>query len=195
MSDKQSPRVPMLPVEEAERRAEAAGLNPAFGRLNVFRILLQNEPVAREVGKTLNMLIFDGNVLDGRLRELLIMRIGWMTGAVYEWTSHWRVARGMDIPEADLLAVRHWQDSELFSAADRAILQATDDCLEHGFIQDGTWEEVCKHVETEAERVELVIAIGNWSLFSQLLQSLNVPLEDGVDAWPPDGKAPHGLSA
>ncbi|MCZ6710626.1 MAG: carboxymuconolactone decarboxylase family protein, partial [Gammaproteobacteria bacterium] len=41
----------------------------------------------------------------------------------------------------------------------------------------------------EAERVELVAAIGNWSLIAQLLKSLQVPLEDGVEAWPPDGQA------
>jgi hypothetical protein len=38
--------------------------------------------------------------------------------------------------------------------------------------------------------MELVVAIGNWALFAQLLKSLQVPLEDGVEAWPPDGVAP-----
>ena len=37
---------------------------------------------------------------------------------------------------------------------------------------------------------KLVIAIGNWRLFSALLRSLDVPLEDGVAPWPPDGRAP-----
>jgi hypothetical protein len=36
----------------------------------------------------------------------------------------------------------------------------------------------------------MVVAIGNWTMFSQLLQSLRVPLEDGAAPWPPDGKAP-----
>ena len=39
---------------------------------------------------------------------------------------------------------------------------------------------------------ELVAAIGNWRMFSALLRSLDVPLEDGVDPWPPDGIAPDG---
>jgi hypothetical protein len=38
--------------------------------------------------------------------------------------------------------------------------------------------------------VELVVAIGNWSLFSSLLRSLKVPLEEGVAPWPPDGRSP-----
>lgn len=184
------PRVPMLPIEESRRRAEAEGLNPQFADLSVFRILLHNPPVAREIAKTLTTLLFDGNVLNGRLRELAIMRIGWATGSEYEWTQHWRVARGMEIPAEDLLAVRDWHNAASLSAADKAVLQATDDTLERGCIQPDTWAECCRHIDSEAERVELVVAIGNWSLFAQLLQSLQVPLEEGVEAWPPDGKAP-----
>jgi len=184
------PRVPMLPIDESHRRAQAEGLNPQFADLSVFRILLHNPPVAREIAKTLTTLLFDGNVLDGRLRELVIMRIGWATGSVYEWTQHWRVARGMDIPEDDLLAVRDWKSAAALTAADKAVLQATDDTLERGCIAPATWAACCEHLGSEAERVELVVAIGNWSLFAQLLQSLQVPLEDGVAAWPPDGRAP-----
>ena len=40
-------------------------------------------------------------------------------------------------------------------------------------------------------RGQLVVAIGNWTMFSQLLKSLRVPLEVGVEAWPPDGQAPQ----
>ena len=69
-------------------------------------------------------------------------------------------------------------------------VQATDDVLQQGSISDEAWRECCKYVESEAERVELVLAIGNWGLFSQLLQSLNIPLEDGIESWPPDGKVP-----
>ena len=184
------PRVSMLSIEESRRRAEAEGLNPQFADLSVFRMLLHNPALAREIAGALTTLLFTGNVLDGRLRELVIMRIGWVSGSVYEWTQHWRVARGMDIPAEDLLAVRDWRNASNLTAADRAVLQATDDTLEQGCIASETWAECCKHLATEAERVELVVAIGNWSLFAQLLQSLQVPLEAGVEPWPPDGKSP-----
>lgn len=185
------PRVPLLSLEEATRRTESLGLNEQFADLSVFRILLQNQPVAKQLAQTVNTLLFTGNSLDGRLRELLIMRIAWRTGSVYEWTQHWRIAQRMDIPAEDLLAVRDWQASEILGDAERAVLRATDDTLKYGCIQPEAWSACCKHLVTEAERVELVIAIGNWIMFSQLLRSLAVPLEEGVDAWPPDGKAPR----
>jgi alkylhydroperoxidase family enzyme len=97
----------------------------------------------------------------------------------------------LDIPAEDLLAVRDWPGATNLTPADKAVLQATDDTLERGCIQPETWAKCCQHLDSEAERVELVVAIGNWSLFAHLLQSLQVPLEDGVEAWPPDGRVPN----
>jgi alkylhydroperoxidase family enzyme len=158
--------------------------------LSVFRVLLRHPDVARELASTLNTLLFQGNKLDARLRELIIMRIGWKTGSLYEWTQHWRVARMLDIPEADILAVRDWRASSVLSDLDKAVMKATDETLDQGMISDATWAELAGKISTHEELIELVVAIGNWSLFSQLLKSLKIPLEEGVVAWPPDGKAP-----
>jgi hypothetical protein len=49
--------------------------------------------------------------------------------------------------------------------------------------------ECATHIRSQAELVEMVVAIGHWTMFSQLLRSLEVPLEEGVDAWPPDGNS------
>jgi alkylhydroperoxidase family enzyme len=138
----------------------------------------------------LEALLWKG-VLDARLRELIIMRIGWVTGSVYEWTQHWRVARLLDVPERDLLAVKDWRSAAHFGAAERAVLAATDETLRDGTISDETWA-ACQHAlpRDPAVLVELVAAIGNWRLFSGLLRSLGVPLEDGVEPWPPQGVPP-----
>jgi hypothetical protein len=72
------------------------------------------------------------------------------------------------------------------------VLQATDDTLERGSIQAGTFAECARQLPDRESLLELVAAIGNWSLFSQLLQSLGIPLEDGTTPWPPDGERPSG---
>lgn len=185
------PRVALLGLDAAAEAARSAGISEQMAPLSVFRVLLRHPVVARELASTLTTLLFQGNRLDARLRELVIMRIGWRTGSVYEWTQHWRVARGLDIPEADLLATRNWQGAENLSEADKAVLQATDDTLDSGMISDASWQACRRHLPTEAEQIELVIAIGNWTMFSQLLKSLRIPLEDGVQAWPPDGEGPR----
>ncbi len=183
-------RISMLDVDEARRRALERGIPENMAELSVFRIALHQPGVATGLNGMLHELLWKG-VLDARLRELIIMRIGWSTGSVYEWTQHWRVARLLDVPERDLLAVRDWENADHFGPSERAVLAATDETLRDGTISDATWE-ACRSVfeDEPAVLVELVAAIGNWRLFSALLRSLDVPLEDGVAAWPPDGAVP-----
>ena len=116
------PRIAMLSIEDAKKAAIAEGISEMMAPLSIFRILLKNPPLAREIGNTLNMLLFKGNQLDGRLRELIIMRLGWATGSNYEWTQHWRVAVGMKIPEDVILAVKDWENSKILTDADKAVL-------------------------------------------------------------------------
>ncbi len=181
-------RVPRLSIEEAKAAAEANGLSAQMAELSVFRVLLRHPGVAKALQGMLTALLFRGQ-LDARLRELAIMRIGWVTKSEYEWTQHWRVAKQLGLPDDALLAVRDWRASSLLGDADRAVLAATDETLEQGVISAATWAELEKHLSPE-HRIELVVAIGNWRLFSSLLRSLEIPLEDGVAAWPPDGRRP-----
>ncbi len=96
----------------------------------------------------------------------------------------------LGVSEEDLLAVRDWRGEVRFGPAERAVLAATDDTLERGAISPETWRECRAHVGGTEELLELVAAIGNWRLFSSLLRSLEIPLEDGVEPWPPDGATP-----
>ncbi len=182
-------RVPLLPPEEARKRADEAKLLPQFAELNVFRALLHQPAAAKAVQDLLIALLFRGK-LDARLRELVILRLGWATGSDYEWTQHWRVATELGIPEDDLLAVRDWRGSERLSEADRAVLAATDETLANGSIGAETWAACERQVGGPEVLSELVCAIGCWRMISSVVRSLDVPLEAGVASWPPNGEAP-----
>lgn len=181
-------RVPRLEPEKAEAAAREAGIPDVYARLSVFQVLLRHPRLARAMHDLLATLLFDSS-LDQRLRELVIMRIGWVTRSDYEWTQHWRIATGLGVPEADVLAVRDWRSHDGLGAADRAVLAAVDETLQTGTISPATWD-VCRAALDEKALLELVAAIGNWRMLSSVLRSLDVPLEDGVASWPPDGVSP-----
>jgi alkylhydroperoxidase family enzyme len=182
-------RIPRLSVEEAKRAADEIGLPAQMAELSVFRVLLRHPALAKALQGMLATLLFRGK-LDARLRELVIMRIGWVTGSEYEWTQHWRVAKQLGLPDDALLAVRDWRGSSALTLADRAVLAATDETLQTGTISPATWAACAREIPGDEALLELVGAIGNWRLFSSLLRSLEIPLEDGVAAWPPDGRRP-----
>ena len=116
-------RVPWLPTDEARATAADAGLPEFMAELSIFQVLLRHPRVARAVNDLLVSMLWDG-ALDPRLRELLIMRIGWLTASDYEWTQHWRIACGLGISADDLLGVRDWSGHDAFDARERAVLAA-----------------------------------------------------------------------
>ena len=187
MSDENRARIPFLDVGEAKRLGREYGVPSSMAHLNVFRVMLNHPELAAATGNLLATLLYKANKLDLRLRELIIMRVAWRTGSVYEWTQHWRVAERLEIDAESMLAVRDWRAADCRGDTDRAVLAATDETLDAGRISDATWTECCTYLETEAERIELVLAISNWRLFSEMFRSLQIPLEEGVDHWPPDG--------
>jgi len=181
-------RVPMVSLDRARELGEAMGMPARRTVSEAFRTVANNPGVARVAFGQL-MQLLENNKLDIRLRELMIMRIGWVTGSAYEWTNHWRVATTAGIPPEDILAVRDWQKSDRLGPADRAILAATDESLAGKSISDAVWAEVAKHVTDPAQQVEFIIAMGNWLMFSMLFRNLRIPLGEGVAVWPPDGVA------
>ena len=181
-------RVPMVSLERAREIGETLGMPERRTQSEAFRVVANNPGVARVAFSQL-MQLLENNKFDTRLREMMIMRIGWITGSAYEWTQHWRVATTAGIPAEDVLAVRDWRNSDRLTPADRAILAATDECLGGHSISDEVWAEVIKYVPDPAHQVEFVIAMGNWMAFSLLFRNLRIPLAEGLKIWPPDGQA------
>ena len=186
-----TPRIPLIRSAEAVPTAESVGVEEALARLNIFGALLHQPELSKWV-RDLLMGLLGQSSLDARLRELIIMRLGWATESVYEWTQHWGIAtEWLDVDPDDLVAVRQWRSSDRFGAAERAVLAATDDVVADGHVSAASFEACRASVSSDpAQLVELVTTIAMWRLVSTVLQSLDIPIEDHLQPWPPDGRAP-----
>ena len=182
-------RVRLLPVDEAKAAADEAGVPNYMAELAIFQVLLNHPSLARALNYLLATMLWHGT-LDSRLRELVIMRIGWLTASDYEWTQHWRVAQGLGVSADDLLGVREWRHYKAFGSAERAVLAATDDVVRDGAVSAESWAACEREFSDPAVLIELVTAIGAWRMVASILRSLQVPLEHDVASWPPDGQPP-----
>ena len=184
-------RVPLLSPEAAHAAAESVGVSSAAADLNVFRAWLHSPQVAGWLHELIMGLLWKGS-LDTKLRELVIMRLGWSTGSDYEWTQHWRIATEfLGVDADDVLAARDWRNAARFGPRERAVLAATDDVVAHGAIGDEAWTACATELgDDPALLVEITAVIAVWRMVSTFLLSMQVPLEDGVASWPPDGAAP-----
>ena len=158
---------------------EDAGLaakNRFAGRdLNLFRVMMNHPALTRR------WTVFAGHVLHKqtlalRERELLILRIGWLNQAEYEWAQHVEIAKRGGISEVEIEAVRIGPKGG-WSTHEAALLQAADDLFENSVVSDATWAALGATYGTE-QMMDVVFTIGQYNLVSWALNSFGVPLDD-----------------
>lgn len=78
--------------------------------------------------------------LDPKVRELGILRAGYVVGSQFVFSQHCKAARRIGLEEAKIAAIPDWTVSEAFTAQERALL-AYADCLvlERGRTPDGVF--------------------------------------------------------
>ena len=104
---KRTQRIPLRDLGElAGADAETAAKNRIGGRdLNLFRVMMNHPDLTRR------WTVFAGHVLQKqtlglRERELLILRIGWLNQAEYEWAQHVEIAKRGGISETEIEQVK-----------------------------------------------------------------------------------------
>jgi 4-carboxymuconolactone decarboxylase len=115
--------------------------------------------------------------LDGRLREIVIIRMGHLTHAEYVLRQHvpaLALADGLSLAECDALA--DWQGTRFFSTHERAALAYADVMTEHIVVPADVFAEVARHFDPR-QIVELTVLIGTYNMNARVLQALELDLE------------------
>lgn len=190
--------VPMLPVEEAAAVAAEVGMRPEMARIHFYRMLLNSPQAARVENEINDRILWEGRLTvrpeANRYRELAIMRLAWVTGSAYLWAHHFSPTVDVDLPgkrPSNVLGVRKGTDNAGFDEGERTVMRAVDELVRDDRVSRGTFEELRSHLETDGEVVELVYVIAIWRALTQIMATIEVPLEDGYEAWAPDGVAPQ----
>jgi 4-carboxymuconolactone decarboxylase len=154
------------------------GLQP---QLNIFRMLANAEPVARGFLKMGNA-ILDRGKLSATLREIAILRVGWLSKASYEVYQHERIGRDVGLSEEKLRALHKGADDKAFDEHEKAVLRFTDDVVKNVKASDANFKAVAKFLDRE-QIVELVLAIGFYMMVSRFLETMEVDDQDGQAEW------------
>jgi 4-carboxymuconolactone decarboxylase len=176
------PRIEPLPSEEVpEEVRKYAGSGPNRPVLNIYRT------VARHPGLAKRWLVFGSHVLgkstlDARTRELLILRTGWLCQSEYEWGQHSRIGKAAGLTDDEIKRIAKGPDAPGWSDFDRTLLQAADELHEDSFISDATWRALSARYGDQ-ELLDLIFAVGQYTLVSMALNSLGVQLEPGTPGF------------
>ncbi|MEZ5649297.1 MAG: carboxymuconolactone decarboxylase family protein [Burkholderiaceae bacterium] len=176
-----APRISPVPQDRwtDEQQALAAPILARHGRLlNIFRTQLAHPEAMRGFLGFGSYVLSKRNTLPAREREIVVLRTGFLCGSGYEWTQHHRIGLHAGLTEAEIERIKTGPDAPEWSAADRALLRATDELHADQFIGDGAWQALAEHF-SEQQSIDVVYTVGQYTLVSMLLNTLGVQLDDG----------------
>jgi alkylhydroperoxidase family enzyme len=150
--------------------------------LNIFATLIRH-PKLLERWLVFATHVLADSTLDPRERELAILRVGWLCRSEYEWGQHVEVGKHVGVDEADLARLIEGPDASGWSERESAILRAADELHSDQRICDASWSALNEHLD-EQQVLDLVFAVGQYTLVSMALNTLGVPLDEGVGGFP-----------
>jgi alkylhydroperoxidase family enzyme len=172
-------RVPLIAEQDHPELADAIERYRAGRRgklINIYRMLL-NSPALAESWFNHSNAVRWKTTLDGRLREIIIIRMGHLAKSQYVLRQHvpsLALAEGLSLEECAALA--DWGASTFFSARERAALAYADTMTRDIAVPDAVFAEVKRHFDARAT-VELTVLIGTYNMNARVLQALELDLE------------------
>jgi 4-carboxymuconolactone decarboxylase len=175
------PTIPRLePLDVATLDDESRQIIPS--ELNIFRTFVRHPKLLKR------WLVFGNHVLlksslPARERELVILRTGWRCGAEYEFGQHRAIGREAGVSGEEIEALVRPLDDHPWSERDRALLRAVDELVDDHCVSDATWAALADDRD-EQQMLDIVFAVGQYTLVSMALNSCGVQREEGVPGFP-----------
>jgi AhpD family alkylhydroperoxidase len=141
--------------------------------INVYKLLLHTPAIAEVWFDLINAVRWKVD-LDGRLREIVIIRVGYLNRCSYVVKQHvplHALAEGLTQEECDALA--DWRASRHFSERERAVLAFTDASTRDIDVPDAVFDELRKHFN-ERQLVELSVLVGTYNMHTRMCQALKI---------------------
>jgi 4-carboxymuconolactone decarboxylase len=188
ISQAQSPqraRILPLPVSEwTDAHKQALGSMAQGDRtIDVFKTCLRNLELCRNWMPFTQYVLGTTNSVPRRERELVILRTSWDCDADYDWAHHVPAAQRAGLSDEEILRISRGPSAAGWSQLDALLLQATDELHRDQRISEATWNRLAERYNQQ-QMMDLVFAVGQYTMVSMFLNSAQVQLEPGLKGLP-----------
>ena len=181
----------LAPLTESQWNEEQIRLLTPLKRedgsvLNVFATLGRHPKLFDRFSK-FGWYVLLEQTLPARDREILILRIGWLCQAEYEFGQHTLAGKRVELTEEEILRITKGPDEPGWSTFDAALVRAADELYYDAIISDATWKVLSERYN-EKQLMDVIFTVGDYNLVSWALNSLGVQLDKGVPGFPEGSK-------
>ena len=178
-----SPRIVPVDLDHLDEDQREA-LKVFAGRpLNIFRTLAQAPKALTRFLDWGNYVLSRRNSLPPREREIVILRTGWLCRSGYEFTQHKAIGLREGLSGEEINRIKQGADAAGWSAADQALIRATDELHADQFIGDASWADLRRWFD-QKQCMDLVFTVGQYTQVSMMLNTFGVQLDEGLTLDP-----------
>lgn len=181
------PRIPYLDMEQAT--PEYRDMLKGRYNLNLYRMLPHATTIAPGFLR-MGGAILRESAIDPQLREIAILRVGFLSKASYEVHQHKRVARNVGLSDAKIAALESDPQSTVFTPLEKLVIRYTDEVVTNVKASNALFNELLAQLD-HRRMAELTLTIGFYMAVSRFLENFEVEIEP----QPPVSETPVKYSA
>ena len=118
-----------------------------------------------------------------KLREIAILRVGYLSNAAYEVFQHEALARHVGLSDDQIAAIKAGgAAAAALGEAGAAVLAYTDDLVNNVRASDETMAAVRKHLD-DTQFVDLTLVIGMYMMVSRFLETTGIEIDSAPIDW------------
>ena len=144
---------------------------------------LANHPVLAKSWNQFAMHIMGTNTLEARLREIAIIRIGYLNKSDYELSQHAWIGEMSGLTKEEVIRITEGPSAPGWSDIEALVIRATDELKESSLVSTETWNALSASGFSQHQMMDLVFTIGQYNMVSWALNSLGVQLDDGLPSF------------
>jgi 4-carboxymuconolactone decarboxylase len=144
-------------------------------QLNVSRMLAGSPSMFQPLTRVFSAYLNDG-LLDAELREIVILRTGFLLDCDYETDNHRRAAQVIGMSAERVDALEPGNNLDVFSSTEQQVIKFVDEVVLDGAASQVSFDAVADFMDTD-EMIELTIVIGVYTLVSQFCQTFGIEPE------------------
>ncbi|RYD95692.1 MAG: carboxymuconolactone decarboxylase family protein, partial [Sphingomonadales bacterium] len=119
--------------------------------------------------------------LDPKLREIAILRVGYLSNASYEVFQHEALARYVGHSDGAIAAIKAGDGAPLGEVG-AAVLAFTDDLVKNVRASDASLAAVRKHLD-DTQVIDLILVTGMYMMVSRFLETTGVEIDETPIDW------------
>jgi 4-carboxymuconolactone decarboxylase len=176
--------MPRIPYADPATLPDSVRTAISRSPINVMRMMSgASEGVFNGFGMFSRAFYGPASSLPANLREIAILRVGYMCKAPYETFQHEPAGRQSGLDDSQIEAIRHGSEHRhALDETQQAVLSFTEDVVTNVRAGDASLAAVRKHL-SDKQVLDLTLLIGLYMMVSRFLETTGVELDGKAIDW------------